>query len=700
MEILKATAYFGKLNGQTIEFTKGLNAIVLPNEGGKSTWCAFIKAMLYGFATKERSTQTALAEKDRFRPWDKERASGTMTVCYHGRTLVLERTFTKTGRTSSFSAYFEDTGEKADFLTADTCGEILCGVSREAFEKSCFISGTNMQTGKSAELEKKIQALASTGDEEVAFSEVSERLNRYRKDIYVDRVRGALAKTRMEAESLSQKIQQVRSLNTRQTALHAKLLESESAIQRLEQEIEWINAYAYKDREDELERAEQECGTIEKIYQECRRGLLHEGKELTSAEVQYLTDTAAAWREQQALSAQAKRLYQELAEAADIKQAEAPQEPETPGRGAGVCLILGVLALLSGGILAWITKRALLGLLGLFSGGILLGAYVLCRKKNADKKRKWEMEALRIRQQNEQYAEQSRQMQKRKLEADEKERAAAETMQSLQAACAQNGIPFSGDVQAFAAVLSGLRAEIEHCGRLQSQLLVAKSRRDALRQALPEKKGEVPQGVPRPMGSLEEKEERLREMQHSCAVLRHEIDSNHGRMMEMGEFAVLSAQMEALQQREASLEQCYRAVQTAQQTLEEAFDEMNRRVAPALCAKAETYFNGLTRGKYHKLIIREGFSEILAAEPEGHMHSALWLSEGTANQVYLALRLAICDLVILDGGAPLILDDALITFDDARAQSAVEMLREMQGKRQILLFSCHEREKMLALGAN
>ena len=48
MKIRKMRATFGKLQNDTLSFHDGLNVIFAPNESGKSTWCAFISAMLYG----------------------------------------------------------------------------------------------------------------------------------------------------------------------------------------------------------------------------------------------------------------------------------------------------------------------------------------------------------------------------------------------------------------------------------------------------------------------------------------------------------------------------------------------------------------------------------------------------------------------------------------------------------------------------
>ena len=63
------------------------------------------------------------------------------------------------------------------------------------------------------------------------------------------------------------------------------------------------------------------------------------------------------------------------------------------------------------------------------------------------------------------------------------------------------------------------------------------------------------------------------------------------------------------------------------------------------------------------------------------------------DQLYLAVRLAICDLVLPeDKSVPLILDDALLTFDDDRLHAALDYLLEESEKRQILLFTCQKRE--------
>lgn len=71
-------------------------------------------------------------------------------------------------------------------------------------------------------------------------------------------------------------------------------------------------------------------------------------------------------------------------------------------------------------------------------------------------------------------------------------------------------------------------------------------------------------------------------------------------------------------------------------------------------------------------------------------HAALHLSGGGLEQLYLAVRLALCQLTAPD--VPLLLDDTLAYFDDQRATRALELLRTLAHQRQVVVFSCHQRE--------
>ena len=87
----------------------------------------------------------------------------------------------------------------------------------------------------------------------------------------------------------------------------------------------------------------------------------------------------------------------------------------------------------------------------------------------------------------------------------------------------------------------------------------------------------------------------------------------------------------------------------------------------------------------------EDFSLQTRASLEETHRDAMWRSDGTMDQLYLALRLAVAEE--LTPNAPLILDDALVRFDDSRLKAALDILEDISREKQVILFTCQEREK-------
>ena len=69
MIIRRMKGTFGTLAGEELKLGEGLNIIYAPNESGKSTWCAFLRAMLYGVDTAQRAKGGQLPDKTKYAPW-------------------------------------------------------------------------------------------------------------------------------------------------------------------------------------------------------------------------------------------------------------------------------------------------------------------------------------------------------------------------------------------------------------------------------------------------------------------------------------------------------------------------------------------------------------------------------------------------------------------------------------------------------
>jgi uncharacterized protein YhaN len=164
-----------------------------------------------------------------------------------------------------------------------------------------------------------------------------------------------------------------------------------------------------------------------------------------------------------------------------------------------------------------------------------------------------------------------------------------------------------------------------------------------------------------------------------------------GQMEALGDPAELQKQLSALTARRKQLEETYGALTLAQEALVQAKQELQRRFAPRISKRARERMEKMTGGRYDRLQLSEDFSLLAGAEQEEVLREALWRSEGTLDQLYLSLRLAVAEALAPD--APLILDDALVRFDDIRLKAALDILREEAEAKQVILFSCQDREK-------
>lgn len=119
---------------------------------------------------------------------------------------------------------------------------------------------------------------------------------------------------------------------------------------------------------------------------------------------------------------------------------------------------------------------------------------------------------------------------------------------------------------------------------------------------------------------------------------------------------------------------------------------MQRRFAPALTEETGKLFSALTGGKYDRMLLDRQMDVMAGEAAEPALRPGGYLSAGTQDALYLALRLAVCRLA-LPAGTPVVLDDALVCFDDTRLRRALDALQFEAQTRQILLLTCQSREE-------
>ena len=125
--------------------------------------------------------------------------------------------------------------------------------------------------------------------------------------------------------------------------------------------------------------------------------------------------------------------------------------------------------------------------------------------------------------------------------------------------------------------------------------------------------------------------------------------------------------------------------------LSRAEEEVHRTIAPKLKAAIESRLSVITLGRYHEATVDPQDLTVKVRARGGDLRPAAALSHGTAEQIYLLLRVALAEHLVANGeSAPLILDDVTIQSDAARSTAILELLHELSRDRQIILFSQEE----------
>jgi uncharacterized protein YhaN len=137
----------------------------------------------------------------------------------------------------------------------------------------------------------------------------------------------------------------------------------------------------------------------------------------------------------------------------------------------------------------------------------------------------------------------------------------------------------------------------------------------------------------------------------------------------------------------------YVELTTAQRLLKWAIERYRDQKQGPMLRRAGEIFAGLTLGEFTKLVVESEKSppELFAKRVGGHQIEVAGLSEGTRDQLFLALRIAALELQISSKLAlPFIADDLFVNFDDERAKAGFEALKALSGKTQVLFLTHHD----------
>ena len=625
---------FGTLDGEQLRLDTGLNIIYAPNESGKSTWCAFLRAMLYGIDTSQRARAGFVPDKQKYAPWSGKPMAGKLELEQGGKRITIRRwTEAPNAPLRGFSAVYTGTDIPVPGLTAADAGEQLTGVSAEVFARTAFIGQGGLVVTGTPELERRISAIVTSGEEASSYTEADAQLRAWLRRRRSGQ-HGALPELEGRITTVEEQLHRLERNAQEQAACAAEIAQTDAELQTV---TEQMNAARQRQRRAALSSMGEEKSnlrTLEQALEQARRD-------------------AAARRtalEQTHFGVQTPDEAGETAER-DAQRAESLAGTAEHGGKPYFWIAALVLAALCA-VLGYLVAQPL------YYAAIALAVLtvVLLVVARSGKKR-----------------------------AQEASAALGKLLRSYGAQDA-DGIYYQAEVHraAYRACAAAMQAEQQAAAALEDAREHQCETHERLLQSLDFESG---------TGEAAALYQRKCALESVRTRLRTQQAQLTGAALAIGDpMALGSEHAQLLEQRDA-LERQYAAIALAIEALGRADVELQSRFSPQLAQKAADYMDYLTDGRYDELVLARDLSAKARSADDPTPRDTAYLSAGTADLLYLSVRLALCELTCpADDPCPLVLDDTLVNFDDARAKRARALFREIAQHRQVILFTCHERD--------
>ncbi|MBR5152583.1 MAG: AAA family ATPase [Clostridia bacterium] len=673
IQLTKATlTTFGKFKNKTIPFNQGFQIIYGGNEAGKSTLQLFIRAMLYGLPNQRKTAGLLLRDRERIIPWGEKYAEGVLSLTADGKSIEIYRRFGKTPAGDKMEIRDAGTGEPIPGYQSETVGELLFGVSAELFEKTFwFRQDSVFPIGTDEELSQKLRNLQESGEEDISAQDTLDSLKQQKKALR--------AKDKRETPGLLD-------------ILFKK--KDEKLQEKYQLESEWTER---KNAETTLENAKKRLADANGKLETLQK------LEETRQRLQSGQAKATKWKEAERLRAFTEELQQSkpfltfssLTEETLEKAESLKRKIETLDRSqqigydkeelhtqmrvqrkrkkaATVLMLLGGIVMISALILGvmrvsfW--KEILLDSIPVCVFFLGLGLYF-------------------FRQGEKGY---------RDLLQKEERVIAMETDVVLQVSAYKKelgGILTAFGCETLEELQNGfssartIRIQMESY-RTAYQKILEDENPDELRQCARELESVTPEEKELLKTDISGEIQKLRSVCVQAVSEMKELEGKLSYEFHGGKTpANVDMELALLEEEIAEANRRLSALELAESVFASVCEKRKTEFAPKVNEKVNAFLKSLSAGKYGDVRISDSFRMRLGM-PGGETAEAEYFSRGTYEQMYLALRLSLCEFSG-NGDEPMFLDDVLTSFDDTRTEGAMQVLKQLGECRQMILFTCH-----------
>lgn len=737
IEKIHIDSFMGKRD-LTISFAIGVNILRGDNESGKSTVAEFIKFMLYGAAA--RGIDGTIPERQRYLTFGDSSFGGWMELVTAKGRYRIDRTVNATQSGFRESLAISDLDKKTQVFKGENAGDALLGIPESVFKKIAYISQEGEAYTGGADLGAAIENLLFSADETVSTDKALKKLDALRVSLrHKNGKGGMLYDLEKEREALSARLEKALSDNSEIIAKEGSLLETQRRIadnkteyNRTRKLCELYDNYIAHTRFvhlDETIAAEEALAKESESLEKTFDGFMPDGEYLgrlrqTAEQMREADQQVRAAKEKAENAARARAAAEEaVTESVDTvtleKSAAKISGTEKTAKGLTVVGILLLLLAAIGGAVTYLMRldtvwytasaaSAVCGILALVLGGLkkkqvkqlltsfgVSSAYELLEKVR-------ELEETAARKGETLAGTREEESAAKALLAREEKRLSSlkETLHAEAARLHGDG----GDPEMLFAAVERYIAESE---TLISRAALLADRKKQLLTETAAYDREAVEKLLSAVGDLSvfdkldiseysRKRDFCENAISALEIKRGDLEKSLAALHATVENpALLRATLDALCKKENAAKAKYAAAELAMRSIENASAGLRTRVSPRLAEYAGKLMAVMTNGKYTELGVDGAIT--LSYLSDGGAHDASYLSKGTRESAYFALRLALADLLCKEEKLPLILDESFAHTDDHRTKQMLRILMALAAEdTQSLLLTCHTREEKIA----
>ena len=747
---------FGLLTDMTLEFSDGINVIEGRNESGKSTIAAFIRYMLYGFDNSEPDDLPS--ERRKRINWDTGVAAGSMYVRVKGKRYLITRTTTPTDTDAARPTYRED-ASIVDLETGSPAfgkmpaGEVFFGVDRELFDNTAFIGQINDAGINEGKVKEAIENILFSGNERInaqrATGRISDKMDAL---LHKSGSGGAIFDLVRRQEDYKARIDRTNEDNKNILAKETELYEIRDARERAIEDREhfreidgcYNNLMVIQtfDRLHELEEQSERAGEAYAAF------IRDNAKDGFTPDEEYLTELAVARelvnKDYQRLTEAEALLASHKGESGITRETEGLIERcDTLGGEAAVlkragAARMGIIKWLAFGIFGMLAAvcalvSVLLGkdgeltptLVTLFSIGggasfiFAITSFILAIKSRGAVRSlaaSFGMKGYTDLRGKLSHISEARVRRDTMISALEAAEAAVASAKESYAASKSRlaaavgkwacGAPL-GELGEF---LDALDARVREFLNRKNELLNEKTNTELtvkdIRQTLANKseidiraqvsplKRKALSGVNHDeiISGIASNKAKIQDYDARAVTIENELNILKNTAGDLGEYY---AKLRSVEARIDELKTRHKAFFIAKEAISGAMEKLRTEISPRLGEYATEMMQAMTAGRYSEFAIDDSL-KLSFTQGKEFNHSIDFLSGGTRELAYVALRCALIDMLYREK-PPVLFDESFAHQDNVRAAAMMRAIKRLADEKcQSFVFTCRNRESALA----